>query len=462
MSSLPLKTRADCRQAGRFVNGIDQLDYDRMPSHTAGLVRTAHTTPPAEPAELAEQERTVSRWLAICSTALLVLAGCQQQNPQAGTAGLASPEVATMSASRGVQQPSIMHQPSADSSQAVAFVNGRPITLDQLRRPVFEAHGLQFLLHLVQLEMARQKAAILDLSVDADDIAHERTLTLEQLFGNSIDASKLNLPEEDKHEFVRMEEERLLAQFLALQRISQPEFELALQTGAHLRKIAQAQLKDRISEENLREAFSIEYGEKVRVRHIQVANLREAAEARRRIDAGEAFEQVARELSRNNLSRQLGGEIRPFSRSDRFWPVKFVEASFELKNSGDLSDIIHTGDAYHLLKLEERIAPRAVKFEDHKEIIREKLYNLLLQVRSKQLREELAAEARNVLRIEDSILRRQYQERMERAAGESGAEPEQIRRQIELDASPPTTPHHAGEQPGGPEVARPPAIRPGN
>ena len=404
-------------------------------------------------------ERIVSKWLAIGCIGFLVFSGCAQKETAGnGGASLASPDSATMSNSKPADRASIMNQPSADASQTVAWVNGRAITLDQLRKPVFEAYGLQFLLHLVQLEMAKQKVAALNLTVTPEDIAHERDLTLEQLFGNSIDATKLNLSEQEKQAFIRKEEERLLNQFLTMQRISLPEFELAMETGANLRKLAQAQVKDKISEDNLKEAFSIEYGEKVRVRHIQVSNLREAAEARGRIEAGETFEKVARELSRNNVTRQLGGEIRPFSRSDRFWPVKFVEAAFELKTTGELSDIIHTGDAYHIIKLEERVAPKAVKFEDHKEILREKLYNLLLQVRSKQLREELAVEARDVLKIQDPILRKQYQERMDRAAGETGADANQIRRQMELDVTPPTN----GEKPTGPEVARPPATRPGN
>ena len=310
--------------------------------------------------------------------------------------------------------------------------------------------------------MARQKTTALGATVTPEDIAHERRLTLEQLFSQTMDPNKLDMPEAEKKEFIRKEQERLLGQFLTMQRISRPEFELAMETGAHLRKIAQAQVQDKISEDNLKEAFSIEYGEKVRVRHIQVANLREAAEARRRIDGGEAFEKVARELSRNNVSRQIGGEIRPFSRNDRFWPAKFVEAAFELKKPGELSDIIQASDAYHIIKLEERLAPKAVRFEDHKEILREKLYNLLLQVRSKQLREELAAEARDMLKIEDPILRRQYQERLDRAAGETGADPDQIRKQIERDANPPAANPDNPDKQNGPEVARPPATRPGN
>jgi len=61
------------------------------------------------------------------------------------------------------------------------------------------------------------------------------------------------------------------------------------------------------------------------------------AEARRRVDAGEPFEKVAADLSRDERSRANGGRIRAFSALEQGWPREFVEAAFALKAPNDLS-----------------------------------------------------------------------------------------------------------------------------
>src|SRR5690606_29207278 len=108
--------------------------------------------------------------------------------------------------------------------------------------------------------------------------------------------------------------ESLLEQFLATQKATRVEFDLAIRARAHMRKTAEPLLREQLTEPRVREHFNAMYGERVKVRFIQVANMHEVAEARRRIDAGEAFEQVAREMSRNAETAQSGGDLPPFSR----------------------------------------------------------------------------------------------------------------------------------------------------
>ena len=89
--------------------------------------------------------------------------------------------------------------------------------------------------------------------------------------------------------------------------------------------------------------------------------------------AGVPFEQVVQEFSTEPPDGQpLNGELPPFSREDARLPQNFKDAAFALK-VGEVSEPVEAGNAYHLIKLEERVPPKAVKFEMVKDSIRRDL-----------------------------------------------------------------------------------------
>src|SRR5690606_3263808 len=126
----------------------------------------------------------------------------------------------------------------------------------------------------------------------------------------------------------------------------------------------------------------------LRVRHIQAANMQEIADAQRRLSQGESFELVARTLSRNARTGPLGGELPPFSRQMQGLPESFKEAAFALAE-GEVSDAVQSDGSYHLIKLEERIPPKAVEFEDHREAVRDQLAESMITQGMKQVRKQL-------------------------------------------------------------------------
>jgi parvulin-like peptidyl-prolyl isomerase len=205
---------------------------------------------------------------------------------------------------------------------------------------------------------------------------------------------------------------QLFEQFLEQQRITRPEFDIVMRINANLRKVAEPLLAGKINDEALQEAFRALYGEKVKVRHIQAANLQEIQEARRRLEK-EPFENVARELSRNARTKASGGELPEFSRATGGLPDAFKDAAFALKE-GDVSDPIMADGAYHLIKLEKRIAPTAVKFEDVKESIRSDLHERAIQATVRDLRVQIGRQALEQLKIEVPALQRQFDERREK------------------------------------------------
>lgn len=343
-----------------------------------------------------------------------VLAGCKTENNSA-------PVVRSRNESPVDVEPTLV-----TSDPVVARIGASQITVEQLQRPLIEAYGLNVLLNLVQLELARDTAQRQGITVSAGDIEQERKQTLARMFKDS--------PEEDYP--------TLTEQFLQQQRISRPEFEIVIQTNTYLRKIAEPRLQGKITEENVKEAFLQTYGETVRVRHIQCANLQEIVEAQRRIAAGEAFDAVARELSRNAQTKGVGGELPSFSRTTAGLPQAFKDAAFSLQ-PGQISDPVQAEGAYHLIKLEQRVAPRAVSYDDHKEIVRADLYDRLLQAAVKELRQQLGQQALAQLQIENPVLREQFDARKNQRDAEI-KEREEFRKDLEkqrqrLSTQPSTT-----------------------
>jgi parvulin-like peptidyl-prolyl isomerase len=312
---------------------------------------------------------------------------------------------------------------AADPSQAVvARIAGRTITEQQLRSPLVEAYGLNLLLNLVELELANREAERAGLTITEADVAAERQRTIDAMFATSnaqqldaIDKARETDPARAEALLadLRKDNEAALDQYLAKERASRPQFDIVIRANTALRKIAEPQVEAALTDERLMESFRIQYGEKVRVRHIQTNSLTDMNTARRRLAAGEAFEKVASAMSTNNITGPLGGEVMPFTRNNDAFPQTFRDAAFALK-PGEVSEVVSAGGAFHLIKLEERIDPKVVKFEDVKESLRQDLRERLLQAAAREARQQIKREALSGLSIEDPILRKQFNDQIEK------------------------------------------------
>jgi foldase protein PrsA len=342
----------------------------------------------------------------ILATAL-ALTGCGSNTQQASDSTVHKPvepidsPKQTMNAPQNAKpDPSPQTSVEAGSNRTIATVEGQPITEQQLVKPLIEGYGLDILLSLGMLQEAKNLAAARGVKVTPDDVKAELGITLKKSFA---DAKEEEYP-------------TLLTQLLQSQNRTRPEFDLVIETNAYLRKVAEPVTKGRITEEQVSEAFRALYGETVRVRHIELSNMTEVAEAKRRIASGEPFEQVARELSRNERTKNIGGAMRPFSRNAENIPPIFRETAFALK-PGEVSDAVQVQGMFHLIKLEESIPPKAVKLEDVKDSLREDLQDKLLQTQIIGLRSQLKQQLRT-MRILDPVLAEQFKTKL---AAEDGA-----------------------------------------
>lgn len=398
------------------------------------------------------------------------LGGCAAPTPGAepathtGVAGsrLAERPAASGAGNAGGERP-IAASAVPEVSDVIATVGTQKITKDELLAPMLEEHGLNFLLHLVQLDLARQAAAQQGVTVTADDVKEERKLTFDRMLADThaqlrqqLDdavAKKDNAAAERIKAQMEIDPEAALDAYLAQQYtvtrqyVSKGEFNIVLETNAYLRKIAEAspELQKMVNEQTVRKAFGAQFGEKVVIRHIQANNLQAITEARQRLEAGESFADVARDLSTNSNTAPNGGAVPPFTMAATNVPPVLKNAAFDL-GKGEVSETIQADNAFHILMLENRIAPKVVKFEDVKEQVRAGLMDQVLQAGVKQLRDKVARQALANMRIEHPVLRQQFEKRMEERRAQSQQQlDQQMKRDRALNAP------REGDEPGATE-----------
>jgi len=344
----------------------------------------------------------------------------------------------------------------AELDRVIARISDRPIVLRQLVKPLVESRGLVMLVNLAQLEVAKQDAATAHLIVTPQDIQKEHERTLERQFKdadpklneqleNAIAKNNTKDAEGIRAE-LRKEREQLLDQLLDNQQISRLEYNLLLEINTYCRKAAEQDLAGKITDEMVKQEFGVEYGETAEARFIQLTNMQEVGEAQRRLQAGQKFEDVARQMSNNQRYAEQGGALPRFSRQTEGLPQSFKDAAFALK-PGQVSDPVNAPPNYYLIKLEAIHEPKAVKFESVKDSLRQSMYERAAQAMMEDIRVALAKQTEKLMAIDDPKLKKQYEEKIalrDRQVKDRRQIEEQMRRQRERIHLPTTSPASTG------------------
>lgn len=113
---------------------------------------------------------------------------------------------------------------------------------------------------------------------------------------------------------------------------------------------------------------SFQLDKKVRARQIVVSDGEEAIQILKRLKKGESFEKLASEKSLGP-EKVNGGELGYFSPGER--PIEF-DRVFTME-VGAVSEVIKSPYGYHIFKLEEKMEPRQIPFEEAKPRVLEEL-----------------------------------------------------------------------------------------
>lgn len=145
--------------------------------------------------------------------------------------------------------------------------------------------------------------------------------------------------------------ERLLTDLRAVQGLGERRWKALLRRNASARLLVQEQVK--VTPDSIDASLDAAYGAKRRCRVIALADLKACAEARRRIDGGEPFGEIAVALS-TDPSAARGGMVNPVSRFDTSWPAAFRQAVWAA-TPGAVTAPVLVGDTYVIAKVEEEL-----------------------------------------------------------------------------------------------------------
>ena len=111
--------------------------------------------------------------------------------------------------------------------------------------------------------------------------------------------------------------------------------------------------------------------ERVHVRHILVESEAAARFALARLNRGETFEDLARQLSKDPGSKDQGGDLG-FVGKGQLVP-EFERAAFALQRVGEISPVVKTQYGYHIIRLVERKAAQPGTLDQVRDQIRREL-----------------------------------------------------------------------------------------
>ncbi len=142
-----------------------------------------------------------------------------------------------------------------------------------------------------------------------------------------------------------------------------------------VRTFLDAKTADLITEADLKHEYdamvaSVKDDKEVRARHILTATEKEAKEAKKKLDAGKSFEEVARDSSKDPGSAKQGGDLGYFTKDKMV--KEFADAAFSMKK-GEISGPVKSAFGYHIIKVEDVRKVTAPTFNEVKDQLRGKL-----------------------------------------------------------------------------------------
>lgn len=218
-----------------------------------------------------------------------------------------------------------------------------------------------------QLELRELKEAYLDQMIERKILSQEARRLGIQVSAEELSQAILEIKKDYPGEG--------FGETLGLKGMSLEEWKVRLEEKLLAEKMVRSsrQYQGKIEEKSAREFYEanrslFQLPRRVKVRQIVVADGNEALQIQKRLKKGESFEKLAKEKSLG-LEKALGGDLGYFSEGER--PAEFDHV-FSME-AGAISEVIKSPYGYHLFKLEEKVEPRELSFEEAKKSILERL-----------------------------------------------------------------------------------------
>jgi foldase protein PrsA len=264
--------------------------------------------------------------------------------------------------------------PWKDGSQPVASIQDRAITEDEWVDELKKRYGREMLMtmlnrHAVALEAKAKGIDVVAAEVDAE------IEVMSHSYGSK---------------------ERFLSEMEDQLGITESELKTETMYRLLLEKIATSDVH--IEEQQI-DSYLEQYPDQFRPKKqlnlsmIEVASEDEAERVMDRLENGEAFADLAAQVSLDEYTREDGGQIGLVEEDDPFLPPALLDAASTLE-PGDIAGPILLTDTYAIVYVKEIIEPRAPSEERVREAVRKQLaleQSVSLSELERQLREKYEA-----------------------------------------------------------------------
>ncbi len=233
--------------------------------------------------------------------------------------------------------------------RTVGFINGRPVTIDELWAPIAEGLGRQVLEDLVlDRELARQ-ARLAGIQIGEDDVRGERSRLARTLSRGELSDEAIGA---------------LLGRLRDDRGLGPARYDALLWRNAILRRLVSDDVQ--IDQAEIERAYEIVFGERFQIRLIVVASDREATRVRGDLagetdDLATRFAQAARAVS-IDPSGEFGGAMDPISPVDPIYPG-VLRSALSATGVGDLTPVLVLDGAYAIALIERKIEPEATTLD---------------------------------------------------------------------------------------------------
>lgn len=252
----------------------------------------------------------------------------------------------------------------------VATVNDVAITKDTLYDTMFELVGKNTVDELIRVELVKEEAKKLSVSVDQKEVEKE------------FEEIKKSYPSPEQFE-----------QQVKEAGVTEETIKKNIESGLLFKKLIEK--KYPLTEAKLKEHFeqnksTYDVQEQVRASHILVKDKAEAVAIKKQLDQGTDFAKLAKEKSVDG-SAQQGGDLGFFGRGQMVPP--FEQAAFSLP-IGKVSDPVESEFGFHLIKVLEKKPAKNAVFEEEKENVKKQLLEQQVSEKAEPYLEELKKKAK--------------------------------------------------------------------
>lgn len=255
---------------------------------------------------------------------------------------------------------------------AVAVVNGEKIKRSELYSAMYTQGGRETLDDLIVRQLIQQEGKKCGVTVSEEEIDAE----IDTIVGEY---------------FMGMEDQ--FNSYLEQQGYSVDLIRDDASISILVRKIVGEDLE--IGEEEARKYFdenpgAFDVSEEIKARHILVETEEEALKVISRLEKGEDFAKLARELSQDSGTKEKGGDLGFFPRGEMV--KEFEEVAFGLKD-GERSAPVKTVHGYHVIETLERKEGREVTYKEVAKQVKEKVKDDKIPLLVQELIDRLKKEA---------------------------------------------------------------------